>query len=69
MSKPSAMAEKTEFYGPKGGDRGTGAAGLKDDCMEKGYEIRGVASKDGKTATAVYLPDRKSDEKKSKTEK
>ena len=58
------VSDKTEFYGPKGGDRGTGAAGLKDDCMEKGYEIRLVTSKDGKTATDVYLPTRKSEKDK-----
>jgi hypothetical protein len=51
--------DKTEFWGPKGGDRGTGAAGLKDDCMEKGYEIKVVATKDGKNAKDVYLPNRK----------
>ena len=59
--------DKTEFYGPKGGDRGTGAAGLKDDCMEKGYEIHVVPSKDGKLATQVHLPNRKSDKEEKKT--
>jgi len=59
--------DKTEFWGPKGGDRGTGAKGLMDDCMEKGYEIRVVAlAKDAKTAKDVFLPNRKSDEKKDK---
>jgi hypothetical protein len=56
--------EKTEFWGPKGGDRGTGSKGLKDDCMDKGYEIKVVAAKDGKTAKDVYLAMRK--EKKDK---
>ena len=51
----------TEFWGPKGGDRGTGPDGLKDDCMAPGYEIQVQASKDGKTAKNVYLPNRKSD--------
>ncbi len=55
--------KKTEFWGPKGGDRGTGPAGLKDDCMAAGYEIRVTASADGKTATNVYLPNRKGDTK------
>jgi hypothetical protein len=55
------VSDKTEFWGPKGGDRGTGAAGLKDDCMEKGYEIKVVATKDGKTAKDVYLPNRKTE--------
>jgi hypothetical protein len=52
--------DKTEFWGPKGGDRGTGAKGLKDDCMAAGYTIKVVATKDGKTAKDVYLPARKS---------
>ena len=59
--------DKTEFYGPRGGDRGTGPAGLKDDCMEKGYEVGVVATKDGKTAREVHLPVRKSEaDKKEK---
>ena len=52
--------DKTEFWGPKGGDRGTGPKGLKDDCMEKGYEIKVAPSKDAKVAKDVYLPTRKS---------
>jgi hypothetical protein len=58
-----AVDATTEFWGPKGGDRGTGPAGLKDDCMEKGYEIKVVATKDGKTAKDVYLPNRKTEKK------
>jgi hypothetical protein len=50
---------KTEFWGPKGGDRGTGPAGLKDDCMSAGYEIKVAPASDGKTAKDVYLPNRK----------
>lgn len=56
----------TEFYGPKGGDRGTGPAGLKDDCMAVGYQIRVVPTADGKTAKDVYLPNRKTEKKKDK---
>jgi hypothetical protein len=56
------MVDKaTEFWGPKGGDRGTRPDGLKDDCMAPGYEIKVAASKDGKTAKKVYLPNRKSE--------
>ena len=51
--------KKTEFFGPKGGDRGTGPDGLKDDCMAVGYEIRVSPAGDGKTAKNVYLPNRK----------
>jgi hypothetical protein len=58
----------TEFWGPKGGDRGTGPKGLEDDCMAAGYEIKVVPTKDGKTAKDVYLPVRKSD-KKDETKK
>jgi len=58
--------DKTEFWGPRGGDRGTGPKGLKDDCMAVGYEIRVVATKDGKTAKDVYLPMRKEKDKKDK---
>jgi hypothetical protein len=56
--------KKTEFYGPKGGDRGTGPKGLEDDCMAAGYEIRVMATSDGKTAKDVYLPVRKTDKDK-----
>jgi len=56
----------TEFWGPKGGDRGTGAKGLDDDCMAAGYEIRVRATADGKTAKDVYLPNRKTDAKDKK---
>src|SRR5580765_16098 len=59
---------KTEFWGPKGGDRGTGPAGLKDDCMEAGYEIKVTPAKDAKVAQDVYLPNRKA-EKKGDTKK
>jgi hypothetical protein len=51
--------DKTEFWGPKGGDRGTGAKGLKDDCMAPGYAIKVAVAKDGKTAKDVFLPTRK----------
>jgi hypothetical protein len=61
-----AVDDKTEFWGPKGGDRGTGAKGLEDDCMEKGYEIKVVPAKDSKIAKDVHLPNRKSEEKKDK---
>ena len=50
--KTFAVDDKTEFWGPLGGDRGTGPKGLKDDCMEKGYEItvddlKGALAKEG----------------------
>jgi hypothetical protein len=58
--------EKTEFWGPKGGDRGTGPKGLTDDCMGTGYEIKVTPAKDAKVAKDVYLPVRKADTKKDK---
>ncbi len=68
--KTFVVTTKTEFWGPKGGDRGTGADGLKDDCMAKGYEIKIDATKDGKNAKNVYLPNRKTDAtKKDDTKK
>lgn len=54
-----SVNKTTEFWGPNGGDRGTGPEGLKDDCMAIGYEIQVVATKDGKAARDVYLPTRK----------
>jgi hypothetical protein len=59
-----AVAKETEFWGPKGGDRGTGPKGLEDDCMAKGYEIHVVPRKDGKTAKDVFLPNRKTEKTK-----
>jgi hypothetical protein len=62
-----AVDDKTKFWGPLGGDRGTGPAGLKDDCMEKGYEIKVLpAAKNPKVARDVYLPNRKTDKKEKK---
>ena len=61
-----AVDKATEFWGPKGGDRGTGPDGLKDDCMAVGYQIRVLPTKDGKTAKDVYLPVRKAEKKDKK---
>ena len=44
--KTFTVDAKTEFWGPKGGDRGTGPKGLADDCMAKGHEIKVVPAKD-----------------------
>jgi hypothetical protein len=66
------VADSTKFFGPRGGDRGTGKAGLKDDCMEKGYEVRVVAdTKDSKLAAEVHLATRKGEKKaiEKKTDK
>jgi hypothetical protein len=57
--KTFVVDAKTEFWGPKGGDRGTGPKGLGDECMAKGYEIKVVPAKDPAVAKDVYLPNRK----------
>jgi hypothetical protein len=55
-----SVGKNTEFWGPNGGDRGTGPKGLKDDCMAVGYEIHVVAiATDGMMAKDVYLSPRK----------
>lgn len=53
------VTDKTKFIGPKGGDRGVGLDGLKDDCMAPGYEVRVVHANNGKDALEVHLPNRK----------
>ena len=57
--KTLTLDAKTEFWGPKGGDRGTGPKGLGDECMAKGYEIKVIPAKDLTVAKDVYLPNRK----------
>src|SRR6516225_6849152 len=57
--KTFTVDAKTEFWGPKGGDRGTGAKGLADECMAKGYEIKVLPTKDPTVAKDVYLPNKK----------
>jgi len=56
-----AVDDKTEFWGPKGGDRGTGAKGLKDDALGAGYVVHVTPAKDAKVAKDVYLSERKED--------
>ena len=57
--KTFTVDAKTEFWGPKGGDGGTGPKGLADDCMAKGYEIKVMPAKDQTVAKDVYLPNKK----------
>jgi len=56
--KAFTVDAKTEFWGPKGGDRGAGPNGLADECMAKGYEIKVVPAKAPTVAKDVYLPKR-----------
>ena len=48
--------DKTKVIGPRGGKA---KDGLKDDRMAKGYEVKVLPTKDGKTAKEVHLPYRK----------
>ncbi len=57
------ITKMTKFVGPRGGKS---SAGLKDDRMAKGYTLKVIPSKDGKTAAQVKLPYRKRKKKKSK---
>ncbi len=47
--------DQTKFIGPKGGK----GDGLKDDRMDKGYEVKILPSADGKVAMEVHLAFRK----------
>jgi hypothetical protein len=67
--KTFTVDAKTEFWGPKGGDRGTGPKGLMDEYMAKGYEIMVVPAKDPTVAKDVYLPNRKKAEVKKDDKK
>src|SRR5262249_34650307 len=53
-----SIGEETKFIGPRGGDRGEGEKGLKDDVLQPGAEIRFVQGK-GKSVEEIHLPVRK----------
>ena len=53
------VTDTTKFLGPRGGDRGTGREGLKDETMSAGHIVRVVPATDGKNAAEVHLPVRK----------
>jgi hypothetical protein len=53
------VGDETKFIGPKGGKRGTGAIGLKDDALKEGAEIQFTPGKDGKPVEEIRLPFRK----------
>ncbi len=48
--------EETKFVGPKGG---ASEAGLKDDRLAKGAEVKIVVAGNNKTAREIQLPERK----------
>ena len=52
--------EKTKFIGPKGG---VSEAGLKDDRLVPGAEVRLVIAGNNRTCREVHLPIRKTKEK------
>jgi hypothetical protein len=54
-----SVDEDTKFVGPSGGSRGIGKAGLKDDMMVKGTEVRVMIAPNEKLAAEVHLPKRK----------
>ena len=59
--KTFAVDAKTEFWGPKGGDRGTGPKGLADECMAKGYETWSCRQKNRLSPRTCTCPTRKND--------
>jgi hypothetical protein len=48
--------DKTKFLGPKGG---ASEAGLKDDRLAVGAEVKLLIAANNKTAHEIHLPDRK----------
>jgi hypothetical protein len=50
--------DDTKFVGPKGGSRGLGVPGLKDETLVKGAAVRVVFAQDGKVALEIHLPTR-----------
>ena len=52
--------DKTKFLGPKGG---ASDAGLKDDRLVAGAEVRLVIAANNRTCREVHLPDRKKKDK------
>ena len=59
--KTFTVDAKTEFWGPKGGDRGTGPKGLADECMAKGYETWSCRQKNRLSPRTCTCPTRKND--------
>jgi hypothetical protein len=50
--------DDTKFVGPKGGSRGLGKPGMKDETLTKGATIRIVCAQDETVALEVHLPAR-----------
>jgi hypothetical protein len=57
--RPFLVDEDTKFVGAGGGSRGIGKAGLKDEMMVKGTEVRVMIAPNEKAAAEVHLPKRK----------
>lgn len=56
--KTYTVGEGTKFLGPKGG---VSDAGIKDDRLKPGAEIKLVIAGNNRTVREVHLPERKSD--------
>jgi hypothetical protein len=57
-SQTFTVNDDTKFVGPKGGSRGLGKPGMKDETMTKGAAVRVVFAQDEKVALEVHLPAR-----------
>jgi hypothetical protein len=57
-SRTFIVNDDTKFVGPKGGSRGMGKAGLKDETLVKGAAVRVAFAQDDKVALEVHLPAR-----------
>lgn len=57
-SQTFLVNDDTKFVGPKGGSRGLGKPGMKDETLSKGAAVRIVFAQDEKGALEVHLPAR-----------
>jgi len=57
-SQTFIVNDDTKFVGPKGGSRGLGKPGMKDETMTKGAAVRVIFAQDEKVALEVHLPAR-----------
>jgi hypothetical protein len=57
-SRTFIVNDDTKFVGPKGGSRGMGKPGLKDETLVNGAAVRVAFGQDGQVALEVHLPAR-----------
>ena len=60
-NKVYTLSDDTKFIGPKGG---ASDAGIKDDRLTKGAELKLIVAGNNRTVREVHLPERKSDKGK-----